>query len=83
MALSGTEIPIEQLLLAAMVDRLSVLVWFNTEDGRKGRRKPKSIVDVLQSQKKTEEYMSFETGAEFEKEWNRLCKGVRQWQGQS
>lgn len=45
--LSGQKTTLEDMLLAAIADRLSVLVWFQTEDGRKGRRRPKSLVDVI------------------------------------
>lgn len=47
LGLSGQRATLENRLLAAIADRLSVLVWFQTEDGRKGRRRPKSIVDAI------------------------------------
>ena len=37
----------EILLLAQMVDRLSLLIWQNTRDGEKGRNKPPSLVERL------------------------------------
>lgn len=45
--LSGQDADLQELLLAAIADRLSILVWFQTKDGQKGRRRPKSLVDLL------------------------------------
>ena len=44
-ALSGSRAGTAELLLAAMVDRLSTLVWFKTKDGAKGRNRPKSVLE--------------------------------------
>ena len=46
-ALSGQRADLRDMLLAAIADRLSILVWFQTKDGQKGRRRPKSLVDLL------------------------------------
>lgn len=46
-ALSGQQADLRDMLLAAIADRLSILVWFQTKDGQKGRRRPKSLVDLL------------------------------------
>ena len=45
--LSGQRADLRDMLLAAIADRLSILVWFQTRDGQKGRRRPKSLVDLL------------------------------------
>lgn len=68
MKLSGVNAPSDVMLLAAAVDRLSLLVWAKTEDGRKNRNRPKSMVNALN--KTTEEgekkILSFVTGKEYE-----------------
>lgn len=46
-ALSGNRARGRDLLIAAAVDRLSTLVWFQTRDGAKGRNRPKSIVETM------------------------------------
>lgn len=46
-ALSGRKATQSDLLLAAIVDRLSMLVWFKTKDGMKGRNRPASIVERM------------------------------------
>lgn len=44
---SGQMVDIDTLLLAGISDRLSTLVWFQTEDGQKGKNHPKSLIDSL------------------------------------
>lgn len=45
--LSGREYDLETILLAAIADRLSFLVWFQTEDGRDGKNRPELFSDML------------------------------------
>lgn len=45
--LNGEKLPLRTLLLAAIVDRLSVLVYANTTDAKTGRNKPHSLVAIL------------------------------------
>lgn len=47
MKVSGKKQPTNTLLLAAIADRLSTLVWFETKDGRANRNRPKSFLDAL------------------------------------
>lgn len=54
-ALSGRRAAPGELLLAAAVDRLSLLVWFQTKDGLKGRNRPKSLVESMTREEKEEQ----------------------------
>lgn len=45
--LSGARVNDTTLLLAMIVDRLSQLVWLNTEDARLGRNRPESLTQRL------------------------------------
>ena len=47
MKLSGTKHTKETLLLAAIADRLSYLVWFQSKDGHANKNRPKSFADAL------------------------------------
>lgn len=47
MRLSGTRVAPEIMLLACAVDKLSLLVWAKTEDARRGRNRPASILQQL------------------------------------
>lgn len=66
--LNGQAYPIDTLLRAAAVDKLSLLVWFKTKDGAKGINQPKSILDVLLNgeEKLQEEIRGFQSVEEFE-----------------
>ena len=45
--LSNEPAALDTMLLAAMVDRLSFLVWAKTEDATKGKNRPASVLDAL------------------------------------
>lgn len=45
--LTGERVNMHTALIAAVLDRLKILVWQNTEDGRSGRNPPKSTYDAL------------------------------------
>lgn len=65
--LTGTKVQPELLLLAAAVDRLSLLVWSKTTDAENGINAPKSIVDILNGDTAPEsDIVTFETAEEFE-----------------
>ncbi len=66
--LSGQKIPTETMLLAAILDKLSVLVWMQTKDGQHGRNYPVSILSEL-TESKTEspqgDIESYQSGEDF------------------
>ena len=64
--LSGAPAPIDTLLLAMAVDRLSLLVWANTKDAQRGRNRPPSIVDKLIPQNESE-ITGFDTAEDYER----------------
>lgn len=74
MRLEERAVPVEQLLMAAVLDRLSMLVWFQTEDGEKGINRPKSMAEILlgDAQEVGGDVQSFETTEEFEQQWQRV-----------
>lgn len=63
MALTGAQASTEIMLLSAVVDRLSLLVWFQTKDAEKGRNRPRSIIDALIP--KETETLTYESGEDF------------------
>lgn len=70
--ISGTKLTRMELLTAAAVDRLSMLLWLNTEDGRKGENRPVSVLGTLMGEEPEEKPVEgFETAEEFEAEWTR------------
>ena len=73
MRLAGARATKSELLLAAAVDRLSMLLWAQTEDGRNGVNRPQSVFSVIQgAEKKDGPVEAFETADEFEAEWARI-----------
>lgn len=63
------------LLLASIVDRLSLLLWSKTRDCEKGRNKPSMIVDILLDKVKEKEIKAFYTPNDFDEEYKRLSEG--------
>ena len=68
--LSDQIAPVERVLLASMVDRLSMLLWIQSKDGQKGVNRPASIADQLIKRDKSEndekDYLVFESSEDFE-----------------
>lgn len=74
MALSGQKVPLETLLLAGVVDRLSILIWQQTKDGQNNRNCPQSLVENLTIEPKEREEVAFETSEDFEKAREEILK---------
>lgn len=73
MRLSGGKVPRSDMLLAAAVDRLSLLVWFLSGDGQKNQNRPASVLDALVGEEKqTGDVMAFDTVEDFETTWVRI-----------
>ena len=68
--LSGMKLSRMEILTAAAVDRLSILLWMNSEDGRRGENRPASILGALMGEEPEENLVEgFETAEAFEAEW--------------
>lgn len=73
MKMSGANVPLETLIQASISDRVGLMAWMQSEDGRKNRNRPKSILDLIsRNQTKKNEVETFETGENFDREWRRL-----------
>lgn len=73
--LSNAPVGVDTLLLAHIVDRLSMLVWFKTEDAQRGQNRPQSMVQMLMDANKPKDYEQFDTVEEFEKIRHQLMSG--------
>ena len=73
MAISGAKAPTDTILMAAMVDRLSTMVWMQSKDGAKGVNRPSSILDEIYGEKKRE-ITTFASGEEFDSARRRLIE---------
>lgn len=76
MHLSGSKLMPSDMLLAAMVDRLSLLLWMLSAEGKTGENRPKSILSILLGEETEKDVVSFESGNDFDAAWNRIA-GVR------
>lgn len=76
-SLSGVKATRSEILLAAAVDRLSLLVWSMTAAGQKGINRPASVLDIIMGQDKQQgDTVAFTTVEEYETEWERIT-GVK------
>ena len=69
--LSGNQPPRSELLLAAAVDRLSMLVWGMSQDAKRGTNRPKSVLSALlgEEEHSSDEITAFETADDFNAAW--------------
>lgn len=72
MALNGLKVEPNTLLLAHIADNTAINTWFKTKDAETGQNRPQSIVRTLCGKNETEEMITFESGDDFIKEWERL-----------
>ena len=70
-----TAVSTEEMLLAIIADKLSMLVWMKSEDGRRNTNRPKSIYESITGKAVQDELEAFDTPEEFEAERARLLSG--------
>lgn len=76
MKLSGSHIDKTTALLAAAVDRLSMLVWAKTKDAENNRNRPKSMLAMLlKTDGPKEDLETFDTAEDFEAARKRIIQG--------
>lgn len=75
MAINGTKVPTETLIMASIYDRLNQWIWMNTKDGRDGANEPKSLVEALTSAEKENDLVSFDNGEDFDAAYQRIIGG--------
>lgn len=73
--MQNLQYPIETILQANIVDRLSLLVWAKTENGRKGRNRPISIAQKLLGLGETKKVVAFTSANDFEKAKQAILEG--------
>ena len=82
MKLSGMQATREELLLAAAVDRLSMLVWSKTKDAEHNRNRPESIFEKLaarpEDEKEEEKATAFRDGASFDAAWKEAVGSIKE-----
>ena len=72
--LSEQKVTTDQLILASILDTTKMLLWINSEDGRKNRNRPESIAKKL-AEGDTKESQTFDSGEDFMAEWAKYTGG--------
>ncbi len=70
----GLKVESKYLLLAHIADNTAINAWLNSENGAKGQDRPPSMVAALLNKNidQSKELKQFDSGADFDKEWERL-----------
>lgn len=75
-SVNGVQTNFSELLLARIYDQLNLLLWMQTEDGRKNRNMPVSLADMMLGRNDNKEIKGYETIEEFEIARQTILKGV-------
>jgi len=70
--LTGGKLTLSETLLAATADYTRYLIWMLSRDGKKGRNRPKLLLESLR-EKEPSEVRSFDSGEDFLEMWGRLA----------
>lgn len=75
--LSDQVAPVDRVLLAGIVDRLSMLLWIQSKDGQKGVNRPVALTDFFIKKEKedTRDFMTFESPEDYENYRRQLFEG--------
>ena len=81
MKITGVEAGQDTLLLAAAVDRLSLLWWAKTKDAETGANRPKSIFEQLTNRSERDEARkttAFDSGEDFSTAWKKAIGQIKE-----
>ena len=76
--LAGLKVPLSLYLLYEISDKLSVITWMMSDDGRTGKNRPKMVSDHLRlnyTAKKPKAIKGFMSRSDFEREKEKIVKG--------
>lgn len=76
--LSGSNVDMQTLMSACILDYLAILVWFQTKDGHQNRNRPKSYVQILMGKEdEKKEEKEFRSPEDFEAERKKIAKRIK------
>lgn len=78
--LTGQRLRSSEYIGFAILDELRLLHWMQTEDARKGKNRPESILQRMLKPKQENKVVAFRNAEEFEAKRNEIIKGVKTWQ---
>ena len=74
--LSGQKRPINTLLIAYIADKLSAFIYGFTDDAKKNKNRPRSMVEMLLEEEHEPDLTAFDTPEEFERRRREIIEGV-------
>lgn len=79
--MASSKLDTQTMLMASILDHLSILLWTKTKDAQEGRNKPKSILNELLGveEEKENDLITFDTMEEFEEIRRRIIE-EKTWQ---
>lgn len=75
--MAGVNTPADLSVLALIYDKLSLLLWLQTKDGKKNRNRPKSLYEMLNPKPKENNIVAFDSGEEFDRARQQLIEKFR------
>ena len=80
--LSKMPVSYKELILTRIADDLAFLCWAQTKDAQAGINRPERLMTRLfHPEGLPKESMTFESGEDFRKEWNRRLKAIKEGGG--
>lgn len=73
--LSGVRADTGSVLLARLCDGVALIAWMLSEDGRRGVRRPKSVLELLLGRPENEETELYRSPEDFLAAWDELAGG--------
>lgn len=73
--LSGARVGVNTLLLAQIADGVALIAWMLSEDGQRGRNRPKPITQRLLGGDEKEKPQSYASAAAFRAAWAEITGG--------
>lgn len=80
--LSGHVGSTAEILLAQIFDAINLLIWSFSEDGQKGRHRPKPISDILIGKEDEKEEQSYRTAEDFERARQKILQQINSNKGE-
>lgn len=74
-ALAGARMDAQTALLARIFDGVMLLVWMQTEDGHRGRNRPRSLFDYMAGGEENEKPRGYASAADFRSAWQEITAG--------
>lgn len=67
MKVADRKLTLDQTLMAAVLDRTNMILWFKTKDAQRGANRPKSVFEALENPKQQKDFKVFNSVEEFER----------------